>query len=262
MSGNLYGDDKLFGTPSQNNNSFKPFRDDSGVDLDTQINDFQGRRDNKAKTTEPRSALTFSVKNPTPQTNTRSEVFRGDYESPAVMSKYTIFWWNKRDSNKQYRVVIELPHLETVIEAIRDVIPYLNQRLAEDNSNYSLLPDPTIYEFFKAKKSGLPKVDFPALDANQVISQTGIQNICLVETSIRAVVQKSFAVPSNTGSKHKQSMTSMISASMPDNKPQTAVQSIADDDYVEETVCLCFTSKKRAPTNKKNDMNTKLLSDY
>lgn len=47
MSGNLFGDDKLFGTPSQNDNSFKQFQAGSPGDLDTQINNFQARRDNK-----------------------------------------------------------------------------------------------------------------------------------------------------------------------------------------------------------------------
>lgn len=79
------------------------------------------------------------------------------------MVKYTVYWINRLDE-KVYQLLIEWPHVEIVIEAIRDVIPYINQRLAEDNSPYMLNSDPNLYEFFKAKKSGKPKLDYPGTD--------------------------------------------------------------------------------------------------
>ncbi len=77
------------------------------------------------------------------------------------MVKYTFFWVSTKENDKVYQIVIELPHLVSVIEAIRDIIPYFNQRLAEDGSQYSLSNDPNLYDLYKAKKTGFAKLDYP-----------------------------------------------------------------------------------------------------
>jgi hypothetical protein len=77
------------------------------------------------------------------------------------MVKYTFFWVSSKENDKVYQIVIELPHLVTVFEAVREVIPYFNQRLAEDGSQYTLSGDANLYDLYKAKKSGHAKMDYP-----------------------------------------------------------------------------------------------------
>jgi hypothetical protein len=50
------------------------------------------------------------------------------------MIKYTFYWVSKLETNKKYEIFIELPHLITVTEAIRDVIPYFNEKLGSEGS--------------------------------------------------------------------------------------------------------------------------------
>jgi len=77
------------------------------------------------------------------------------------MTKYSAFWVSKKEDNKVYSVAIELPILENVLEAIRDVLPYFNEKLTEENSPYILSEDPTHFDLYKAKKNGHPKLDYP-----------------------------------------------------------------------------------------------------
>jgi hypothetical protein len=76
-------------------------------------------------------------------------------------SKYTINWVNAREGEKLYQVVVELPILETVLETIRDSIPYMNAKLAEEGSQQVLNSDPSLFELYKSKKTGYPKLDYP-----------------------------------------------------------------------------------------------------
>lgn len=116
-----------------------------------------------------------------------------------MFSKYTFYWISKRANNKVYQVIIELPHTCSVLEAIEKVIPYFNQEL----EHISLNLDPKLYELFFAKKSGLPKSDYPgkkeqffphfaecelALDESQNLNQTGIQCFTLVERNPTALM--------------------------------------------------------------------------
>lgn len=82
-------------------------------------------------------------------------------EKEAVMVKYTFYWISEKENDKVYQIVIELPHLVSVLEAIRDVIPYFNQRLAEEGSQLVLANDPNLFDLYKAKKSGHAKTDYP-----------------------------------------------------------------------------------------------------
>ena len=82
------------------------------------------------------------------------------------MIKYTIFWTSKAESDKIYQLIVELPHLETVLEGIRDIIPYFNEQLVQNGSNRALSLDPNLFELYKAKKSGRPKIDYPGSESN------------------------------------------------------------------------------------------------
>lgn len=256
---NNFSDKDLLLNAKEDPDSFTHEEPEMKADFENRVDDIQNRY--KAKTTAvTKSALHVPVKTQNQQLVTRSEVFRGDHEYATVMAKYTVFWANKRENSKLYKLVVELPHLETVMEAIRDIIPYFNQRLAEENSNYSLSTDPTLYEFFKAKKSGLPKTDYPALDANQVLSQTGIQNICLAETSLRAVIQKSMGIPYESSKSKK---ASMLTPSMPgDSKSNQSSNASAHETYVEETFCFCFTKKKKINKDSQNGLNENLMDGF
>jgi len=190
------------------------------------------------------------------------------------MCKYTIFWTNKKENNKLYKIIIELPHIESVIEGIRDVIPYFNQRLAEEGSQFILSNDPNLYEFRKAKKSGLPKEDYPGIeivrfcnwflivfDSNQILSQTCIQNIALVEKNPTAISQRAEMVNETTSAEKGNLSATMISTTMPGIRNVPGYQTMTEEDYVEETKCFCFkriVKKKNKELN--NDLNTQLLS--
>lgn len=77
------------------------------------------------------------------------------------MAKYTLNWINRRENDRLIQFTIELPYLLTVIEAIRDVVPLINQKLEEEQSNYRLQEDPKFFELYKSKKTGHPKTDYP-----------------------------------------------------------------------------------------------------
>jgi len=77
------------------------------------------------------------------------------------MAKYSAYWVSRKEDDKVYSVIIELPQLENVLEAIRDVLPFLNERLTAENSPFVLSEDPTHFDLYKAKKNGHPKLDYP-----------------------------------------------------------------------------------------------------
>jgi hypothetical protein len=77
------------------------------------------------------------------------------------MGNFTVFWISKKENEKMYQLLIKLPTMAKVQEAIRDVLPYMNQRLAEEKSNYMLSLDPNQFDFYKAKKNGKAKYDYP-----------------------------------------------------------------------------------------------------
>ena len=77
------------------------------------------------------------------------------------MIKYSANWVNKKEDDKLYTVPVELPHYETVGEAINDVLPLLNKSLLDANSPYIISEDPSQYDLYKAKKNGHPKLDYP-----------------------------------------------------------------------------------------------------
>jgi len=77
------------------------------------------------------------------------------------MTKYKAYWVNKKEEDKVYSVVVELPHLETVGEAIRDVLPLINAELEAEESAYVLSEDPKQFDLFQAKKTGHAKTDYP-----------------------------------------------------------------------------------------------------
>jgi len=77
------------------------------------------------------------------------------------MTKYTAYWVNKKEEDKLYTVIVELPHLETVQEAIRDILPLFNDALLLEGSAYVLSEVPLHYEVYQAKKNGFPKTTYP-----------------------------------------------------------------------------------------------------
>jgi hypothetical protein len=77
------------------------------------------------------------------------------------VAKYTLNWINKRENDKLIQFNIELPYLVTVNEAIKDIIPLINLKLTEENSNWRLTDDVRLYELYKSKKTGHAKTDYP-----------------------------------------------------------------------------------------------------
>ena len=78
-----------------------------------------------------------------------------------MMIQYTVFWSNKRENNKVYKKTVEIPFHATVKEGITDIIFALNQLLAEEQSRFTLSADDSIYDLYKAKKSGIRRTDYP-----------------------------------------------------------------------------------------------------
>jgi len=197
-------------------------------------------------------------------TTSHSEMLPAHRDDTVVMVKYTVYWVNKQD-DKAIQLLIEWPHVEIVIEAIRDVIPYINQRLAEENSPYILNSDPNMYEFFKAKKSGKPKLDYPGLDMNQVLSMTGVVRLTLVEKPQSDAVQlrRDKFMEDDMDYKGNEVMVdnkgTMLKSTMP------GMQSVASqmfdeqgEQYVEETFCCCF---KRMRKIRQSELREKLIEN-
>jgi len=111
-------------------------------------------------------------------------------EDVNVMVRYTVHWVNEKEGGKVYHIIIELPHPRIVIDAIKDLIPYINEKLAQDNSKVQLSTDPNQFELYKAKRTGYAKVDYPALDNNQILSQSGIRLLNLTEKEPSAIIMK------------------------------------------------------------------------
>jgi hypothetical protein len=176
-----------------------------------------------------------------------------------VMTKYKAYWVNKKEEDKIYSVVVELPHLETVGEAIRDVLPLINAELEAEESAYVLSEDPKQFDLFQAKKTGHAKTDYPALDAGQLLGQTKVDKISLVEKDARAVtlrVHDKKAMQNN----HNQSVASstresMIETSMPLELSRNTNQHL-DLDYTTETYCCCL--KRKVPVQRSKDLNVSL----
>ncbi len=77
------------------------------------------------------------------------------------MVKYTFNWVSQKENQKLFTHHIELPTLETVFEAIRDILPFFNQKLSEEGSAYILVQDPNLFELYKSKRNGHAKTDYP-----------------------------------------------------------------------------------------------------
>lgn len=178
-------------------------------------------------------------------------------DDEVVMAKYKAYWVNKKEEDKIYSVVIELPHLETVGEAIRDVLPLINAQLEEEGSAYVLSEEPKQFDLFQAKKTGHAKTDYPALDAGQLLGQTKVDKISLVEKDSRAVTLRASErkVVQHNQSAASSTRESMIETSMPLELSRASHQN-SELEYTTETVCFCF--KKKVPIQKHRDLNVSL----
>jgi len=201
---------------------------------------------------EPKSSLLKIARN---QSNLTSGLSQQEIPQPKpkedenvmVMTKYTAYWVNKKEEDKIYTVIVELPHLETVTEAIRDILPLINDAMLLEGSAYMLSEVPTYYEIYQAKKNGFPKTTYPALDYGQLLHQTYVQQISLVEKDPRAVSLR----PNNqTGESVR---PSMVESPMP-MKISGGSQGEKQEEIVEQTVCWCF-KKKVVVQRKKTGTN-------
>jgi hypothetical protein len=161
---------------------------------------------------------------------------------------------SQNEGEKVYQVLIELPHLITVLEAIRDVIPYFNERLAADASTYTLSTDASLYDLYKAKKTGHAKTDYPALDSGQILNQTSISAISLVERAPNAIISKNKPVPDPKPNQKSTPQvlrveeiksSGMVSSTVPASKVST--QGTRDEEYIEITTycCGCIPKKQK-----------------
>eukprot|EP01016_Furgasonia_blochmanni_P014087 TRINITY_DN1728_c0_g1_i7.p1 TRINITY_DN1728_c0_g1~~TRINITY_DN1728_c0_g1_i7.p1 ORF type:complete len:306 (+),score=56.14 TRINITY_DN1728_c0_g1_i7:219-1136(+) len=138
-----------------------------------------------------------------PRTNDDSRVnltfnHQGD-GSATKYSKYRVFWVNCKD-NKIVDVLIELPAFCTVLDCIKEVIPYLNEQLRTQGCRFQLDQNPHRYEMYYAKKNGQPKTDYPPLFEEQVLCQTGIVNISLCEKNNDVFLEESDEEMANSSS--------------------------------------------------------------
>lgn len=206
-----------------------------------------------------KSALVTALKTSNlPQT--RSELMQNDSDQSTVMIKYSFFWVSSKENEKIYNVNIEFPHLETVLEAIRDIIPYFNQKLAEEGAQYTLSLDANLYDLYKSKKTGHAKTDYPALDSSQILNQVGILTITVVEKNDNAIISKNpssatkkitktdINVPVDPPGRNK---ASMVDPSVIQQKINTIGY---EDVIVTEYVCFCF-PKKRIERRKKESIS-------
>lgn len=176
-------------------------------------------------------------------------------EEAMVLGNFTIFWVSKKENDKMYQLLIKLPTMAKVKEAIRDVLPYMNQRLAEEKSDYVLSLDPSQFDFYKAKKNGKAKYDYPSLDLTESLSTTGIQRLTLEEKTPDAVRLR-----------NEHAKNTMVKSTMPGEGSMIENHLVDDQqNYVTETACCCFTVKKKV--TRKNtrpeagDLNKRLLEN-
>eukprot|EP01017_Pseudomicrothorax_dubius_P018876 TRINITY_DN2080_c0_g2_i3.p1 TRINITY_DN2080_c0_g2~~TRINITY_DN2080_c0_g2_i3.p1 ORF type:complete len:252 (+),score=75.77 TRINITY_DN2080_c0_g2_i3:65-820(+) len=103
-------------------------------------------------------------------------------------NKYTFFWVNSRENEEVYEVIMELPSYCTVLEAKKTAIETLNALLKEKKKEYLLSGNVELFELYFAKKNGRPKLDYPSLLPEQVLSEIGINLVSLREKSDEGVV--------------------------------------------------------------------------
>jgi hypothetical protein len=103
-----------------------------------------------------------------------------------IFTKYTIYWVHK-DSQKVHDLVVELPHVALVQEAIGELINLFNSKFAIEGLPYTFNEDTSQFQLFAAKKSGHPKLDYPAYDGLQVVNETGVSSFTVVEIDPKAI---------------------------------------------------------------------------
>jgi len=161
-----------------------------------------------------------------------------------------------------------------VQEAIRELLPLFNQKLHQDGSLIHFVEDSTMYKLYPAKKTGQPKSDYPALDAAQVLNQTGMQSFSLVEIDPKALknmkknlssskISEDFGASQRTPTKKQSSVlssssggTNMVQPDMPKGGSQPHHLSMTQDGGPEvQTTCCCFT---KTVVNKNNTVQEQL----
>jgi len=220
----------------------------------------QSPLNNAVKAGGARSAL-LNIRNNT-NNAPRNTVSHANFEDNSVMVKYTITWINRVENNKIYEIIIEFPQMIKVNEAIRDMIPYFNDKLGQENSDYTLSEDPNLYELKKAKKNGFPKEDYPDLDSTQVLSQTNILKLNLKEKENDAIINKNGSFKSGTITPTKNDRSSMVDQRMPVYNFASQAESYSERTTV-VTCCWCIKIKKKSKVavdaQRENDLDSQLL---
>jgi len=209
----------------------------------------------------------------------RTSLFRSDFNEEMIFSKYTMYWVHK-ENQKVYDLMVELPHYATVKESIGELIRLYNEKFSSEGVSLFFTEDSTLFQLYAAKKSGHPKLDYPAYDAAQVVVETGVTSFSLVENDPRALrtyVKKGnsggdlslkasrqseeIKSSSNTPAKLKLN-SSVIEPSQPQQQPNpgsmanpevmsqggmTHISLAHEPEYENTTYCCCFTSRKLKP---------------
>jgi len=252
MLDNFSYKDQTINSPEHDQVTFN--EDLNASDFEDQFQAIQNRHTkskqvNQTRSSVPMEDITFGG------LGNQSEMYSANFNQNDMICRYTIYWISRRENNKLYMLDVDIPYKDTVFDAIQTTIPYLNQYLDEEGSNYVLSNDANLFEFYKAKKTGVPSHDYPVLDADQVLSQTGIRNLTLLESSITAVSQRKSQFFDNISQqKHK---PTMVSSTMPGGNTIMDIHSNFSNEYIEETVCFCWTVRKKVSLQ---ELNAKLLS--
>mmetsp|Transcript_8489 Transcript_8489/g.9577 ORF Transcript_8489/g.9577 Transcript_8489/m.9577 type:complete len:269 (+) Transcript_8489:77-883(+) len=209
-----------------------------------------------------KSGLADNVTSKGQSLTSKSSAFQSDFEDDMIYAKYHFYWFCRAENNKMYSVLVELQQQCLVREAIQQVIPYFNQDM-DKKTQYKLAQDPDLYYLYSAKRSGQPKLDYPALDSTQNLNQTGLQNLCLVEKSAIAIVksdthdsvrlittiQEERSFDSGNFSQTKPSNEQMVSLQpMPGSvvQPEGRPKQVQTKNEEVETYCCCLTKPKKS----------------
>lgn len=76
-----------------------------------------------------------------------------------IMVKCIFYWTAKKENDKVYQIVVELPKFCTVQEALKKVLKYMNEEIKA--SGVQLATELSYYSLHYAKKNGQPKSDYP-----------------------------------------------------------------------------------------------------
>eukprot|EP00330_Aristerostoma_sp_ATCC50986_P001052 CAMPEP_0114597200 /NCGR_PEP_ID=MMETSP0125-20121206/19435_1 /TAXON_ID=485358 ORGANISM="Aristerostoma sp., Strain ATCC 50986" /NCGR_SAMPLE_ID=MMETSP0125 /ASSEMBLY_ACC=CAM_ASM_000245 /LENGTH=101 /DNA_ID=CAMNT_0001801423 /DNA_START=464 /DNA_END=769 /DNA_ORIENTATION=+ len=99
-------------------------------------------------------------------------------------------------------------------------------------------------------------MDYPALDQPQILNQTGITRVTIVEKDNKSIIHSGMTTSA------KKDNNSMVTPDVPSNSfDQNKGNTSIDGGYYTETKCFCIPVKKKKHASTNPDLSKSLLSN-